>query len=123
MIKWLDRLATQNMDLDEDKINRVTLKDVVFLLLISPLLYVLMLPFLILFALLELFEMAFALLIVVAVIASPVSLYLIFSGQSSTTKNVVACTSTFILVARYLVYPLVKRTDRYKRFKTRLLRV
>lgn len=123
MIKRFARFMAHHMDLDDDKINRVTMRDVVFLLLISPLLYVLMLPLLLLVALMELFEFAFALIIVAAIFASPVSLYLIFIGQSSPTKIVVACVSTFVLIARYVVCPLVKRTERYQQFKVRLFRV
>jgi len=125
---WLSKRGRE-FDLSDDKINNATLKDywVLFKIYNSPVfwlfmfpLIILAIPFMLLFAA---FELCSALVIVAAVFASPVSLYLIFNGQTTAKTILVAVISTSVLLIRYLIFPLVRRTEHYQCLKKRLLRV
>lgn len=122
MIKWIGQQLSKGFDTDVENINRVTFKDaMVGFPLMILVLWVLMLPLLPLILLIELFEIVAALVILASVFAAPVTLYAIFDGRGSFFTWVIFMASAWILLGRYILFPILKQQPSYARLKRRFL--
>jgi len=81
---------------------------------------VMMIPVLPLLILAEIFELIAALLLLACVFAAPISLYAIIDGRGSALTWIVFIISCWVLLARYVFFPIIKRHPSYKRFVRRL---
>lgn len=116
MIKRFVGVLRKGFDTDQENIDRVTKKDVFVgvpvLYLVS---FVITLPLLPLFLLMEAFELLFVLFFLGCVFASPITLYRIFQGDGTLVIWLLFLTSTFVLIAYFVLFPLAKRHPMYKR--------
>lgn len=120
MIKWLGRQLSKGFDTDPEHINRVTVKDatVGFPILIVVI-WVLMLPLLPLFMLIDLLEVVGAVVIVVSLFAVPVSLFMIIDGQATIWTWLLFVGSLWVLLGRYVFFPILMRHPSTQRFRRR----
>lgn len=115
MIKWFARQLSKGFDTDPEHVNRVTVKDatVGFPILVM-LIWVLTIPLLPLIILIELFEFVSALVLLACIFAAPITLYAIIDGRGTVLTWVVFIASSWVLLVRYLFFPIIKRHPSYK---------
>lgn len=122
MIKWIGRQLSKGFDTDPENINRVTGRDaIVGIPLMMAVLWVVMLPLLPLILLIELFEIVAALVLLAAVFAAPITLYAIVNGRGSFMTWAIFLASSWILLGRYVLFPILKQHPSYARLKRRFL--
>lgn len=117
MIKWFTRQLSKGFDTDSEHVNSVTERDAKVgfpIMLIVAL--VLLIPVLPLILLAELFEFIAAVILLICVFAAPITLYAIVDGRGTVLAWVIFIFSSWVLVGRYVFFPIIKRHPRYQRF-------
>ncbi|MHA7813481.1 MAG: hypothetical protein ACX94C_08825 [Phycisphaerales bacterium] len=121
MIKWVARQLSRGYDTDSERVHRVTTQDVTVGFPVTlVVVLVMMIPVLPLLILAEIFELIAALLLLAFIFAAPISLYAIIDGRGSTLTWIIFIVSCWVLLARYVLFPIIKRHPSYKRFVRRL---
>ena len=110
----------EQFDLSDENMNRATLRDywVMFKMISSPVFMLLMLPLTIIFGpvifVFQIFETAFAIIIIAAGVAFLISSYMILTGQS-TIEIVLLCIGSGIVFLGYAIgYPMIRRKSKNK---------
>lgn len=122
MIKWFTRQLSKGFDTDSEQVNRVTARDATvgfpIMLVVA---FVLLVPVLPLILLAELFEFIAALILLICVFAAPITLFAIVDGRGTVLAWVIFVFSSWVLLGRYVFFPIIKQHPRYKRFVRKFL--
>ncbi|MEZ6164564.1 MAG: hypothetical protein R3B67_09035 [Phycisphaerales bacterium] len=74
-----------------------------------------------LFILIELLEIVGALIIVASIFAAPISLFMIIDGQATIWTWLIFIASAWVLLGRYVFFPILMRHPSAQRFRRRFL--